>query len=69
MKTAVMPLLTTAPTPGTNTVIVGHDDVFDAASGFYPKPQGTAYILKPDGKGKFAIVYNMPPEGWEMIAK
>ena len=69
MKTAVMPLLTTAPTPGTNTVIVGHDDVFDAASGFYPKPQGAAYILKPDGKGKFTIVYNMPPEGWATIAK
>jgi phosphohistidine phosphatase SixA len=64
MKTAVMPLLTAVPRPGTNTVIVGHDDVFDAATGFYPKPQGVAYILKPDGRGKFAILYSMPAEGW-----
>lgn len=64
MKTAVMPLLTALPKRGTNTVLVGHDDVFDSASGYYPKPQGVAYILKPDGKGKFTIVYSIPAEGW-----
>jgi hypothetical protein len=26
-------------------VIVGHDDVFEAATGIYPEPQGVAYIL------------------------
>jgi phosphohistidine phosphatase SixA len=69
MKTAVMPLLTSLPTPGTNTIIVGHDDVFDAATGYYPKPQGMAYVLKPDGRGKFEIVASVGPEAWMMMAK
>ncbi len=69
MKTAVMPLLTALPKAGTNTVIVGHDDVFDSATGIYPKPQGMAYILKPDGYGKFEILAKMSAEGWMMLAK
>ena len=69
MKTAVMPLLTAIPAVGTNTVIVGHDDVFDAATGYYPKPQGMAYILKPDGQGKFTIVATVAAEGWMMMSK
>jgi phosphohistidine phosphatase SixA len=69
MKTAVMPLLTAMPRSGTNTVLVGHDDVFDSATGIYPKPQGMAYILKPDGRGKFEILAKMPAEGWMMLAK
>ena len=69
MKTAVMPLLTAIPTAGTNTVIVGHDDVFDAATGYYPKPQGMAYVLKPDGQGKFTIVATVAAEGWMMMSK
>ena len=68
MKTAIMPLLTAMPAMGTNTIIVGHDDVFDAATGYYPKPQGMAYILKPDGK-KFTIVASVPAEGWMMMSK
>lgn len=69
MKTAVMPLLTTMPAPGTNTILVGHDDVFDSATGYYPKPQGMAYILKPDGRGKFTIVASVPAEDWMKMAK
>jgi phosphohistidine phosphatase SixA len=69
MKTAVMPLLTAMPAPGKNNVLVGHDDVFDSATGYYPKPQGVAYILKPDGKGKFTIVATVPAEAWIMMTK
>ncbi|OWY68164.1 histidine phosphatase family protein [cyanobacterium TDX16] len=69
MRTAVMPFLTTTPADGTNTVIVGHDDVFDAATGIYPEPQGVAYIVKPDGKGKFELVANMLPEEWAKMAQ
>jgi phosphohistidine phosphatase SixA len=69
MRTAVMPFLTTTPADGTNTVVVGHDDVFDAATGIYPEPQGVAYIVKPDGKGKFEIVANMLPEEWAKMAQ
>jgi phosphohistidine phosphatase SixA len=64
MKAKVMPLLTAIPESGTNTVIVGHDDVFESATGIYPDPQGIAYILKPDGNGSFEIVANILPEEW-----
>ena len=69
MSDAVTPLLVALPKPKTNTVIVGHDDVFDAATGIYPEPQGMAYILKPDGNGKFEILANMKAEGWVALAK
>jgi hypothetical protein len=59
-----MPLLTKVPASGKNTVIVGHDDIFEAATGIYPDPQGMAYIVKPDGKGSFAIVANLLPDEW-----
>ncbi|ELR98260.1 histidine phosphatase family protein [Gloeocapsa sp. PCC 73106] len=67
MKDSVMPLLTAVPTQGTNTVIVGHDDIFEAATGIYPAPQGMAYILKPDGQGGFEIIANMLPEDWSNL--
>ncbi len=69
MREGIKPLLTTVPAGGTNTVIVGHDDVFEAATGIYPEPQGTAYILKPDGKGGFEIVANMEPEEWGTLLR
>jgi phosphohistidine phosphatase SixA len=37
MREGVMPLLTDIPPKGTNTIIVGHDDVFEAATGIYPE--------------------------------
>ena len=58
MKTTVMPLLTALPQAGKNTVIFGHDDIFEAATGIYVAPQGTAYVLTPDGKGGFDIQAN-----------
>jgi len=64
MKSNVMPLLTAVPADGTNTVIVGHDDIFEAATGIYPDPQGMAYVLTPDGSGGFIIQANMLPEEW-----
>jgi phosphohistidine phosphatase SixA len=64
MKNNVMPLLTATPAAGKNTVIVGHDDIFEAATGIYPDPQGIAYILTPDGKGGFTLQANLLPEDW-----
>ncbi|MEG3847819.1 histidine phosphatase family protein [Microcoleus sp. herbarium19] len=64
MRSGIMPMLTAPPAAGTNTVIVGHDDVFDAATGIYPEPQGVAYIVKPMPDGKFDIVANMLPDEW-----
>jgi broad specificity phosphatase PhoE len=67
MKANVMPLLTAVPKSGQNTVIVGHDDVFEAATGIYPDPQGMAYVLTPDGKGSFKLVANLLPEEWAKL--
>ncbi|AFY38757.1 Phosphoglycerate mutase [[Leptolyngbya] sp. PCC 7376] len=64
MKANVTPLLTATPPSGQNTVIVGHDDIFESATGIYPAPQGIAYVLIPDGNGGFELVANMLPEDW-----
>ena len=67
MKANVMPFLTAVPASGTNTVIVGHDDIFESATGIYPDPQGMAYVVKPDGNGSFEIIANMLPEEWSEL--
>ena len=67
MKSNVMPLLTAVPEDGTNTVIVGHDDIFESATGIYPDPQGMAYVVTPDGNGGFEVVANMLPEEWSQL--
>lgn len=69
MSRAITPLLAAKPVGKVNTVIVGHDDVFDAATGIYPEPQGMAYILKPKGHGKFEILANMQSGEWAMLPK
>ncbi|BAQ66436.1 hypothetical protein GM3709_3201 [Geminocystis sp. NIES-3709] len=69
MKAQLMPLLTKTPPQGTNTIIVGHDDLFEAATGIYPAPQGMAYVVKPDGKGGFELVANMLPEEWDKLSQ
>jgi broad specificity phosphatase PhoE len=67
MKANVMPLLTAVPEQGKNTVIVGHDDIFEAATGIYPDPQGMAYVLTPDGNGGFELQANMLAEDWSKL--
>jgi phosphohistidine phosphatase SixA len=67
MKKAVMPYLTTVPASGTNTVVVGHDDVFESATGIYPEPQGIAYIAKPNGQGGFELVASVKAEEWAKL--
>ena len=64
MKANITPFLTEVPEARTNTVLVGHDDIFEAATGIYPDPQSMAYVLIPDGKGGFTLQANMLPEEW-----
>ena len=67
MKKNVMPLLTRPPLSGTNTVIIGHDDPFEAVTGIYPEPQGIAYIIQPDeGKG-FKLIASLLPSEWATL--
>lgn len=67
MKAAIEPLLSEMPNPGTNTVVVGHDDVFESATGIYPEPQGIAFIIKPNGRGRFEILANLTPDEWALL--
>ncbi|WP_228025224.1 histidine phosphatase family protein [cf. Phormidesmis sp. LEGE 11477] len=64
MRVNVTPFLTMVPEVATNTIVVGHDDLFEAGTGIYPDPQGIAYLLKPDGSGSFDIIANLLPEEW-----
>ena len=67
MKKNSMPLLTRPPLPGTNTIIIGHDDPFEAATGIYPEPQGIAFILQPDGAKSFKIIGSVLPSEWATL--
>lgn len=66
MKALVNPMLIAVPPKGKNTAIVGHDDIFEAATGIYPDPQGMAYVIKPDGKS-FELIANVLPEEWAKL--
>lgn len=68
MKAGIMPHLTTKPAAGTNTVVVGHDDVFESATGIYPAPQGIAYVVKPMGNG-FELLAKLSPQDWKNLVK
>ena len=65
MKANITPILSKPPSPGTNTVIVGHDDPFEAATGIYPEPQGIAYIIKPVNGTSFRIITKLLPNEWQ----
>ena len=67
MKKNVMPLLSNPPANDSNTVIIGHDDLFEAATGIYPEPQGIAYILEPNGDKGFKIIGNLLPTDWNKL--
>jgi phosphohistidine phosphatase SixA len=68
MRTNVMPLLTAAPESGKNTVIVGHDDILEAAIGIYPEPQGIAYILKANGQN-LEVIANVEAQEWATLRR
>ena len=63
----VISLLTTEPESRTNTIVVGHSDIFEVITEIYPDPQGIAYILKPLENGSFEIIANMLPEEWSEL--
>ncbi len=68
MKAGIMPYLVTKPAMGTNNIVVGHDDVFESATGIYPDPQGISYVIKPKGKG-FELLAKLSPEDWARLVK
>jgi hypothetical protein len=64
MKALLLPFLTKIPYPGTNNIVVDHDDLFEATTGIYPDPQGMAYVVKPLGGERFTLVANVRAEKW-----
>ena len=68
VRAKVMPLLTAVPSAGENTVLVGHDDIFKAATGLYFAPLGIAYVLTPDGNGEFILQATMLPQEWAQLS-
>ena len=66
MKKRVVPFLSTKPEKGKNTIIVAHDDPFEASTGIYPEPQGVCFILEPQGNGKFEILGQIAPGDWKL---
>lgn len=69
MREAMSPLLAARPADGTNTVLVGHDDPFEAATGIYPEPMGAAYVIEPDGSGSFKVVGSIRPDAWHTLTE
>ena len=64
MRRRVMPLVSARPPAGVNTVIVGHDDPFEAVSGIYPEPMGTAYVVRPLGDKGIEVLGSIAPSEW-----
>ncbi|MEM1223160.1 MAG: histidine phosphatase family protein [Verrucomicrobiota bacterium] len=64
MRKRVMPWVSKVPPAGTNTIIVAHDDPFEAVSGIYPEPQGVTYVLLPKGEDGIEVLGHIAPDGW-----
>ena len=58
----VAPMLSKGNKNG-NKIIVGHDDPFEGTTNIYPDPQGTAYVLDPQGDS-FDIIARLEPNDW-----
>ena len=59
--------LARAPQPGTNTVIVAHGNLMQAASGAYTGEAG-AGVFAPLGNRQFRLVALLEPERWQQLA-
>lgn len=58
------------PPPGANTVIVGHGNLMQAATGAYAAEGGSAvYAPAPGDGGGFSLVALLLPEEWTRLAE
>lgn len=60
-------LLAAAPSDNTNTVLVSHGYNLWDAEGFHLGTQGEAAIYRPDGRGGYALVARLTPDGWSEL--
>jgi broad specificity phosphatase PhoE len=61
-------MLATPPADSTNTVIVSHTANLREATGYWPKPEGTAYIFRPGPDGTFTAEARMAPDDWQLLS-
>nr|WP_230374391.1 histidine phosphatase family protein [Pontivivens ytuae] len=67
MRSRMSFLLSHNPGAGLNTILIGHDDPFEAATGIYPEPMGVAFVIRPTMAGEFEVLGSIPPDGWNDI--
>lgn len=67
MRAALLPLLVNQPSPGTNRIVIAHDDNLPAAGGPDIEVQGEAVIVKPGPRGRFRVVARLLPDAWSAL--
>lgn len=61
-------LVSTPPEHGSNTVLVGHLPNLRLVSRATAEEGGTV-VLRPDDDGRFRVVAQVPPQGWQRLAE
>ena len=64
MRDRMTPHLSRGPKEGVNTLILGHDRPFEAATAIYPEPMGIALVVMPKGNSKFTLVGTIESNAW-----
>lgn len=67
-KDQLRELLSTEPADGAITILVGHVSNLRPVADATPEEGGTV-IFRPDGDGRFRIVAEVPPGGWQRLAE
>ena len=67
MRDRVVPHLAKVPPAGVNTILVGHDDPFEAATGIYPEPMGVTFVIRPLGNNDFEVLGSIAPDEWPVL--
>src|SRR6266850_2095987 len=68
---ALRTIVATAPSAGTNTLVVTHKpNILDAfGKDWFEIKEGEASIFKPDGKGSYTLIARMPIDQWAAVKK
>ena len=67
-KERVRELLSDEPPDGENVLLVGHISNVGPVTGTSPEEGGTVAV-RPEGDGSFALVAEVPPQGWQRLAE
>jgi len=54
---------------GKNRIIVAHTANLQEATGYWPKPEGVAYIFKPQKDSEYQVIGKVEPETWVKLLK